>query len=263
MNDDTGSDGSGGGGRSELAVRLRAAGPDELHALLRRHGDDVGAGEALQALANPHLDREGVELLAARRDLLTAYEVKKSVALHPRAPTVVARRLLAGLYWRDLLAAGQDTRLSPALRRSADRTLSERLPGLSLGEKVNIARRAGTGLIAHLRNDPSPRVMSALMENPRLTEGSLMPVLSRDTTPGPVLEVVANNNRWGVRYPIRAALAKNPSTPSQASLRVLPHLKKHDLDAVARDVRIAAPVRRRADLLLGRGPGAGGRGRRR
>lgn len=261
MSDETGSDGSTGR-RTDLARRLREAGAEELHALLRRHDDELGAAEARQALANPHLGREGVELLAERRDLLTAYEVKKGIALHPQAPSVLARRMLVGLYWRDLLAAGQDTRLSPALRRTADRTLSDRLPGMSLGEKVNIARRAGTGLIAHLRNDPSPRVMGALMQNPRLTEGSLMPVLSRDTTPGPVLETVANDNRWGVRYPIRAALAKNPSTPPQAALRVLPHLKKHDLRAVARDVRIPAPVRKRADLLLGRGPGGGGRGRR-
>lgn len=258
MSDETA---SGARETPDLVRRLREAGGEELRGLLRQHGDAVTAAEALQALANPHLGSDGVELLAARRDLLTAYEVKKAIALHPEAPSVLARRLLVGLFWRDLLAAGQDLRLSPVLRRTADRTLADRLPGLSLGEKINIARRAGTGLIVHLRNDPSPRVMGALLENPRLTEGSLMPVLSRDTTPGPVLEVVANDNRWGVRYPIRATLAKNPATPAQAALRALPHLKKHDLKTVARDVRIPAPVRRRADLLLGRGPGGGRRGR--
>jgi hypothetical protein len=32
-------------------------------------------------------------------------------------------------------------------------------------------------------------------------------------------------------------------------------LKKRDLNAIASDWRIAAPVRKRANLLLGRGPG--------
>lgn len=252
---------AGGGGvgagsaasRTPLAQRLREAGRDELPRLLREEAEGVGAAEALAALANPHLDRGGIELLAARRDLLTSYEVRKAVALHPAAPEVVARRLLGGLYWRDLMAAGADMRVRPALRRAADQVLAERLPGVSPGEKVAMARRAGPGLVQRLRDDPDPRVMAALLENPRLTEGSLLPVLGRASTPPPVLEAVAADRRWGVRYPVRAALARNPSTPVQAALRILPHLKKPDQQAVAREVRIAAPVRRRARLLLGDG----------
>lgn len=240
-------------GRSELAVRLREAGAGELRRLLRERADDIGPAEALQVLANPHLEREGAEALADRSDLVTSYEVRKALALNPVTPEVRARRLLVGLYWRDLLAAGQDMKLRPVVRRAADRLLGDRLQGLSQGEKVNIARRAGLGLIQSLRADPNPRVMEALLENPRLTEGALLPVLTRDTTPPPVLEAVANNRRWGVRYPIRSALARNPSTPVQAALRILPHLKKPDQRAVQKDIRIAAPVRRRAGLLLGRG----------
>lgn len=238
---------------SPLALRLREAGGAELLDLLRRHGEDLGPPEALQALANPHLGGEGVELLAERRDLVASYEVKRAVALHPKAPEVLARRLLGSLFWNDLLAASSDMKLRPTVRRAADHRLGERMSGLSLGEKVNIARRAGLGLIQKLRDQPQPKVIAALLENPRLTEGSLLPMLTRDTTPGPVLETVANDRRWGVRYPVRAALARNPSTPVQTALRTLPHLRKTDLQAVGRDVRIAAPVRRRARLLLGEG----------
>lgn len=241
------------GGAPALAARLREAGGEELAALVRDPALELGSAEALQALANPHAGREVVEALAARRHLLTSYEVRKAVAFHPAAPEVLARRFLGGLYWRDLLAAGSDPRVRPTLRRAADRLLGDRLTGLSLGEKINMARRAGPGLVQRLRQDPSPRVMRALLENPRLTEGSLLPVLNRDSTPPPVLEVVAADRRWGVRYPIRAALARNPSTPMQAALRILPHLKKPDQRAVARDLRIQAPVRRRARLLLGEG----------
>lgn len=238
---------------SSLAALLRQAGGEELLALLRARGGDVGPAEALQALANPHLGAAGVELLAERRDLLATYEVKRGIALHPKAPEVLARRLLISLFWNDLLAASSDMTLRPTVRRAADLRLGERLPGLSLGEKVNIARRAGLGLIQTLRQQPQPKVIAALLENPRLTEGSLLPMLSRETTPAPVLETVANDRRWGVRYPVRAALARNPSTPVQAALRTLPHLRKTDLQTVSRDLRIAAPVRRRARLLLGEG----------
>lgn len=241
---------AGSEGRA-LGRRLREAPRDELLRLLRGEAAALAAPEALQALANPFLDREGIEILAARRDLLTAYEVRKALAFHPQAPEVLARRLLAGLYRRDLLAAGADVRLRPTLRRAADQILAERLSGTSLGEKVAMARRAGFGLVQRLRDDPNPRVMAALLENPRLTEGALMPLLSRDSAPPQILEVVAADRRWGVRYPIRAALARNPSTPVRVALRIVPLLKKVDQRAVASDLRIAAPVRQRARLLLG------------
>lgn len=234
-----------------LARRLREAGREELAALLAEHASSLDARQAIALLANPHADAEAVGLLGERRDLLASYEVKRRVALHPAAPEVLARRLIPQLHWPDLLAAGVEMRLRPTVRRAADRTLAERLPGMSLGEKVSLARRAGLGLLQHLRGDPQPRVMAALLDNPRMTEGVLLPVLARDTTPPPVLETVAGNRRWGVRYPVRVALARNPSTPIPAALRILPHLKRRDLAAVGSDVRIPMAVRKRAQLLSG------------
>ena len=238
-----------------LVRRLREAAREELVGLLAVEVAALDAASALAALANPHLDAEGVALLGARPDLVAVYQVKRAVALHPRAPEVLARRLMPSLHWPDLLVAGLDTRLRPTVRRAADRTLADRLPGMALGEKVSLARRAGLGLIHHLRDDPQPRVMAALLDNPRLTEGALLPVLARERTPPSVLDTVAADRRWGVRYPVRVALARNPSTPVATALRTLPLLKRPDLAAVARDARIPAPVRRRADLL-----GGGGRG---
>ena len=152
---------------------------------------------------------------------------------------------------RSAVAAGADTRLRPTLRRAADQQLAQRLPGAAKGEKMAMARKAGPGLVQRLRDDPDPRVMGALLENPRLTEGQILPALNRPDTPPAVLDVVARDRRWGVRYPVRCALARNPSTPVDAALRILPHLKKPDLRAVTRQTRVAAVVRKRAKLLLG------------
>ncbi len=76
-----------------------------------------------------------------------------------------------------------------------------------------IARRASPLLIAQLRSDPEPRVIAALLENPRLTEGGLMPMVSSETTSPEVLGMVARHGRWGVRYPVRLALCRNRRTP--------------------------------------------------
>ena len=107
------------------------------------------------------------------------------------------------------------------LRRAAEIQLAARLPGLAVGEKVSLARRSGAGVIALLRQDPSPRVIAALLDNSRLTEGLLAPVVHRAATPAAILELIAADRRWGVRYPLRLALARNPATPLATAWRLL------------------------------------------
>jgi hypothetical protein len=242
----------------DLRRRLREGGREELAGLLREHAAGLSPEEALLTLANPHLDGEGVERLAAVPGLLAAYAVRRAVALHPQAPEVLARRLLVGLYWRDLMAAGQDVRLRPTLRRAADTLLGERLAGLAIGERMVLARGASPGLLASFRHEANPRVVQALLENGRLTEGSLLSIVRNERAPPALLEVVARDRRWGVRYPVRLTLARNPATPVTAALSLLPHLKKADLVALAQDLRIASAVRRRARLLSGQEARGGG-----
>jgi hypothetical protein len=239
------------GAATELTRRLREAGSEELEGLLERHLEELRPPAAGQVLRNPHLTTRGIELLLSRPVLMAAYDVRSELAAHPRTPEAAALRLVAGLYWRDLVSIGKDVRVRPTVRRAADRTLGERLPGLAVGEKAAIARGGGPGVLARLRHDPSPRVIAALLENPRLTEGILGPLVTSEQALPQVLAVIAASG-WGLRYPIRVALSRNRRTPVDTALALLPSLKKRDLDVVACDHKLPVPVRRRAQLLSGR-----------
>jgi hypothetical protein len=235
----------------ELERRLREAGAEELLALVRHRAAELAAAAARQALRNPHVNAEVIEALAAQERLLSFHEVRRDLARCRATPETLALRLVAGLFWADLLAISLDARLHPRRRRAADLHLLARLPGLAVGERISIARRAAPSILAQLRHDPTPRVIAALLDNPRLTEGILAPLVHGETTPAPVLELLAADRRWGVRYPLRLALARNPATPLGTALRLLPALHKPDLRAVAGDPRLPGPLRRRARLLLG------------
>jgi len=234
-----------------LDLLLAAAGADGLLALVRAYAWRLEAPAARLVLRNPHCTPEIVELLADQPRLVSFYEVRRDLAFHPRSPEPLALRQVAGLFWRDLMLLGLDTRVRPRVRRAADQHLAVRLPELAVGEKITIARRCGPGVLGQLRHDPSPRVVAALLDNPRLTEDLLAPVVHAPTTPGPVLALVAADRRWGVRPALQSALARNPATPLPTALRLLPLLRKPELRAVAQDPRTAEPVRQRARLLLG------------
>lgn len=238
--------------------RLLEAGEEELGALLAEKRDELDAPAARALFRNPFLTRHMIEQLLELPRLASAYEVRRAAAFHPLTPRTLALRCVVGLYWADLVRLGVDTRVHPVVRRSADQRLLERLPGLAIGEKMAIARGGSPTLVATLRQDPTPRVIAALLENPRLTEGALMPLAASEQAQPAALAVLASSSRWSARYPLRLALCRNPRTPLGSVLPLLPLLLKRDLEAVAADTRLLLPVRRRAQLLAG-GAEAGAR----
>lgn len=238
----------------ETSLRFAEAAGEELEEMVERWIGELGPPDVGRILRNPHTGERIVRRLLAQKRLMSFYQVRRDLALHPRTPTASAMNLVKGLYWRDLVAMGQNVRIPPRVRQAADRRLGDRLPGLAVGERVAIARRASPGLLQKLRADPSPRVVEAMMESPRCSVGILLPLASSEAATGPVLAAVAKHPRWGVRYPIRVALCRNPQTPAQVSLSLLPMLKKVDLRAVSRELRLPTVVRRRAKVLLGEVP---------
>lgn len=242
----------------DLDRRLREASAEELARLVAGRRDELGVAEARQIARNPYVTREILESLAAVPALASLYEMRRTLAAHPRTPRALALRLVTGLYWRELAALGIDGGAHPAVRRAADRRLVERLPGLAIGERCALARRCSAGVIAALRRDPQARVIAALLENPRLTELLLLPLASSQRAPALCLAAVADSTRWASRQPLRAALCRNPATPPTAAARLLPGLARDQLNAVAHDGRLAARLRARAQQLLA----AGSRGAR-
>jgi hypothetical protein len=236
-----------------LEQRLAAADEEGLLEFVRQHLVGLEGTLMRRLLRHPFLGAEAIKLLLENRAVAGSYEVRNELAGHPKTPDARAMQLVATLYWRDLARLSAESRVRPTVRRAAERRLAERLPGLAVGEKVAIARRCSSGLVSRIGQDPNPRVIQALLENPRLTEGVLLQLVSRDSARPEVLAMVARDRRWGVRYRIRVPICRNPNTPVATALSQLAALRKPDLKAVAEDRRLAKAVRQRASLLLGRG----------
>lgn len=237
------------GQEGDLSRLLREGNESELDLLLTDRLEEIEPAEARQLFRNPFLTGVHIERVLASNRLLSAYEVRMEAARHPRTSRLIALRFIPGLYWADLVRLGLDMRLHPTVRRAAETRLVERLPVLAVGEKMAIARSAPPGVLQALRNDPTPRVIAALLENPRLTEGLLLPLVASEGALPSVLAVIAGSPKWSVRYPVRLALCQNTRTPLDRVLILLPLLKRGDLCSVAANPHLRLPVRRRAQLL--------------
>lgn len=217
-----------------LTVRLRRSNQSDLLSLVEARGRELKLRDVRQILLNPHCDRQVIEALLAIRSLVATYEIRAALCRHRRTPQAAAMRHVVDLFWRDLVDIAGDQRLSPALRHSANRTLQQRLPRLSVGEKMALARRATGAVLAELSQHPDLRVLSAVFDNPRLTVQDLVPLASDAHSKPRQLELLANHPRWGRPYEVRAALARNPQAPFRVLFALLPDLLREDIQEVAR-----------------------------
>lgn len=217
----------------------------------------LDVAEITRLLTSPHLTARVVREILADEEALRRRLVRRGIAAHRVTPFAEAQRMIATLFWSDLVDLGRDMSVLPAVRRAANEALLERYEGLAIGERIAIVRRAGTELLQRVRFDPEPRVVAAMLDNPRLTEGLLLPVLASSRSSARVLAVVSRSPRWMARYQVRRLLCRHRKTPPKLALSLVSRLKKVDMAALESDPAVPLEVRRRARLLLGRGGGEG------
>jgi hypothetical protein len=206
---------------------------------------------AMTALRNSFASRRVIESLCSNGELLKSTVFRREVVAHRATSEVRALRLLPGLSWADLVEIGGNVRIRPTIRRAANLGIASRLPGLAIGERVIIARRGSPDLMKLILRDHNRRVIGALLENPKLTETLLLPLVSNTSTSPEILKQVADHATWNRRKTVQRALCRNPKTPPATASALLPTIGKKDIRAVAAHLGIAEVVRAKARALLG------------
>ncbi|GDX79529.1 hypothetical protein LBMAG42_13400 [Deltaproteobacteria bacterium] len=121
---------------------------------------------------------------------------------------------------------------------------------LSPGVRTSAARARDRLLIDRLLHDRDPRVIRALLDNPRLVERDAIKIAALRPTAPEVLEAVAQHARWGRNYRVKKALVFNPCTPTSLSRQLLRTLLRQDLLAVRDTGSVGLELRADANLLL-------------
>lgn len=239
---------------ANLLSRLRSGPAEEVEALLAELGESLSLAELRAVVRNPYARAETLEALAGRKGLMAIYEARLLVARHRRTPMVVAMRFVGGFFWHDLAEIALDVRLGTPLRQLAEKYLIQRLPRLSVGERINLARRAPPETLVRLCADVDLRVLEAALENPRLTEERLLPLVQSAQATPRRLRQVARHPRWSCCYEVRLALCRHPLTPLEDVLKQLPFLRRLDLARLAADESLSAFLRFEAAEHLAASP---------
>ena len=200
--------------------------PDELQidaalstALESAHGrtesNDTALTEdlALAQLKDPDLSSDAIEQICRNDSAMKSRKVRLAMASHLRTPRRIALRIVRELYTFELMQFALKPGAAADLKRIADELLLSRLPSITLGERISLARRSSTVIAAGLLLDKEPQVWQLALENARLTEAAIVKTLQRPTGTRAFVEAVSHHAKWSVRHEVQVALLRNPHTP--------------------------------------------------
>lgn len=168
------------------------------------------------------------------------------VLRNPRTPRQTALALLRNLYFEDLLDVTVTSTVPADLRRVAEDAVINRLPALSLGERVSMARRVTGRVAGMLLLDRELRVVEIALTNGRLTEELVVKALGMEAIGIEAVDKIAVHPRWSLAYGVKLALLRQPFTSLGRVLTLASQVRRDDLLVIAGDPRM--PLDRRVYL---------------
>lgn len=168
---------------------------------------------ALAQLKDPELSGDAIELISRNAPAMKSRKVRIGLVGHPRTPRRIALRVIRELFTFELMQFALMPTAPADLKRVTDELLLGRLTSITFGERISLARRCSSTVAGGLLLDKEAKVWQAALENPRLTELSLVKALQRTGATAAFVEAVCHHPRWSPRLEIRVALLRNPHTP--------------------------------------------------
>lgn len=175
--------------------------------------------------------------------VIKSRKVRLALATHPRAPRRIALRLIRELYTFDLVQFSMLPAVPADLKRVADELLVARLASITLGERISLAHRCSAMVTGALLLDKESRVWQTALENPRLTEASIIRALQRPQATPVFVEAICHHPKWSLRPEIRISLLRNAHTPLARALEFARPLAPAQLRDVLHGSRLSAQIK--------------------
>ncbi len=210
----------------DLAQRLQralTAGCEELFGIMQ----DPALEVVRTALKNRALEESHLLALLKRRDLSedllqAVYRMEQAKGSHkvhlaliknPHLPAPILQTLLPLLHLFELADICFLPGVVPDQKLAAERLLIQRLSTTPLGNKITLARRASSAVVAAILKEGHVALMEACLGNPRLQEMAIAQFLRGPTANAETISIIARHPRWKARQALRDAILKNPQTP--------------------------------------------------
>lgn len=255
-------------------VRDPACHPQLLDFIARLRLDNRAVIEPL--LANPavsaatlsHIAENGdgpiLDLLADRDERLReSPEIVSAILSNPRA----GRPLKLRLGWKEDPNAGDGNPPAGKTQEESEEedvedgaeSLEEEAENLSkyqtalemgVSEKIKMALTGDKEWRSIFLKDPNKLVSSAVLKNPRITDGEVLAVAKNKSASEELIRLITLNREWVKSYEIKKALVLHPRTPLPKALRYMEILTEKDIKGLAKSRGVSQVIVNNARRIL-------------
>ena len=149
----------------------------------------------------------------------------------------------------DAIATYVDAEALSEEEQQSKLTTIQRLVRMTVAEKMIEGLKGDREARVMLIRDRNRIVYSAVLNSPRITDSEIESFASMKSVSPEVLRVIGGRREWTKRHKVAHELVKNPLTPVEVALRLLPRLPERDLKRLMTDRNIPEAVRRQAIRL--------------
>ncbi len=125
----------------------------------------------------------------------------------------------------------------------------QRLVKMTAAEKMMEGLKGDRVTRGMLIRDRNRVVYNAVLSSPRLTDSEIEGFAAMKNVSSEVLRAIGAKREWTKRHKVAHELVRNPLTPVEITMRLLPRLPARDLKRLATDRNVSEAVRRQAGKL--------------
>jgi hypothetical protein len=238
----------------ELVQRLQkalTAGPEELFQIVQDPSLEVlrtllknrslGEDHLLALLRRRDLPEDLLKAINQRPETEKSHRLQLAVAKNPNTPGQIVLSIFPRLYLFELLDVCLLAGPSPDQKFAAEREIVKRLPTTELGNKMTLARRGTSTLVAEILREGDPKLVPICLDSPRLQEIALVQFLNGPKATAETISMVARHPKWKIRSNLRLTILKHPRTPDIWYTLFLPQLNTAELQNLLLSRRLRPP----------------------
>jgi hypothetical protein len=120
--------------------------------------------------------------------------------------------------------------------------LHARIAKMTPSQKIRTAQVGDAAERLYLVRDNNRLVATAAVRNPSIQENEVVRITASRQVCEDVLRIIANDREWTRSHQIKLNLVQNPRTPFAFAAKLIPHLREHELKAIAKSKNVQGAV---------------------
>jgi hypothetical protein len=122
----------------------------------------------------------------------------------------------------------------------------------TVSQRIRHAMLGSASARAILIRDRNRLVVQAVVQSPLIQESEIVRISANRSSPDEVLRLISHDKRWGSSHQVKVNLVTNPHSPISLTAKLIPHLREHELKALAKSKNVSGAISKLAKQQLER-----------